>query len=105
MLAGNLCVTRRRGPPLALGCFFLFLFFFFQIHQIVLRHQRFFSAFCLGLKRIGFQACMECLPRAIYDLIYLAVIFLPCMYGFNKTSYSCLFAIFLDSSVMYLSCI
>ena len=64
--------------------FFSFSFFFFQIHQIVLRHQRFFSAFCLGLKRIGFQACMECLPRAIYDLIYLAVIFLPCMYGFNN---------------------
>ena len=63
MLAGNLCVTRRRGPPLALttieGCFFLFLFFF-QIHQIVIRHQRFFSAFCLGLKRIGFQAWNAC---------------------------------------------
>ena len=60
MLAENLGVTRRREPPLALttieGCFFSF----FQIHQIVIRHRRFFSAFCLGLKRIGFQAWNAC---------------------------------------------
>ena len=60
MLAGNLSVTRRRGPPLALttieGCFFLFLFFFFQIHQIVLRHERFLVHFVWD----DFQAWNAC---------------------------------------------
>lgn len=67
----------------------------------MLRHQRFLVHFVWDLNGLTLLSIMECLPRAIY----LAVIFLPCMYGFNKTSYSCLCAIFLDSSVTYLSCI
>ena len=59
MLAGNLCVTRRRGPPLALGCFFLFLFFFSNPSDID-KASKVFSAFCLGLKRIDFQAWNAC---------------------------------------------
>ena len=58
MMAGNLCVTRRREPPFALttieGCFFLFLFFF-QIHQIVLRHQRFLVHFVWDLNGLTFK--------------------------------------------------
>ena len=63
MLTGNLCVTRRRGPPLALttieGCFFLFLFFFPNPSDSD-KASKVFSAFCLGLKRIDFQAWNAC---------------------------------------------
>ena len=63
MLAGNLCVTRRREPPLALttteGWFFLFLFFFSNPSDSV-KASKVFSAFCLGLKRIDFQAWNAC---------------------------------------------
>lgn len=56
MLAGNLGVTRRREPPLALttieGCFFLFLFFSNPSDSV--KVSKVFSAFCLGLKRIDF---------------------------------------------------
>lgn len=54
MLAGNLGVTPRREPPLALttieGCCF-----FFQIHQIVIRHQRFLVHFVWDLNGLTFK--------------------------------------------------
>ena len=62
MLAGNLCVARRREPSLALttteGCFFLFLFFLNLSDSV--KASKVFSAFCLGLKRIDFQAWNAC---------------------------------------------
>lgn len=45
MLAGNLRVTRRREPPLALTT----IEGFFQIYQIALRHQRFLVHFVWDL--------------------------------------------------------
>ena len=65
MLAGNLCVTRRREPPLALttteGCFFFSFFFFFSLNPSdSVKASKVFSQFCLGLKRIYFQAWNAC---------------------------------------------
>ena len=59
MLAGNLGVTPRREPPLALttieGCCF-----FFSNPSDSDKASKVFSAFCLGLKRIDFQAWNAC---------------------------------------------
>ena len=69
MLAGNLCVARRREPSLALttteGWFFLFLFFSLNPSDSV-KASKVFSAFCLGLKRIDFQAWNACQGQFIW---------------------------------------
>ena len=72
------------------------LFSFFMIEGLLL------SASFTTVTLMGVDRFLAIFLHLRYNEL---VIFLPCMYGFNKTSYSCLFAIFLDSSVMYLSCI
>ena len=58
MLAGNLCVARRREPSLALttteGWFFLFLFFSLNPSDSV-KASKVFSAFCLDFNGLTFK--------------------------------------------------